>query len=247
MKAKTLLIPLLGSLVLLGGCNQTTEIKDDIKEEETTETENNNEEENAKVIKNINVSADESLELKSESQYSMKDFYFLEMVPVFSDGHIDHFTRPIYQYQTMSEVVKEGFYQFTINATNKKAGDLYFNIDIDIDKGLEDAFRIEVYNEAKNKSVIYSFKEMESITQGQLDLNGDNELDKDMMGNPITYTTGEESYHVEKMNNTPFTQVEQDEEMSLRVTVYFDGFYLDNSNTNQALYKLDLKLEIKDN
>ena len=232
-KAKVL-FSLFGALaLLLTGCGDNNQEPEPSGEEE--------------VEKFINVKDSDTVEVKSEKSYSLKDFGFLELAPIFQDSHIDHFGVAIYQQAVISNVREDGFFTLNINLTAKASGNLYFNVNYQILEELQDAFRIELYSQSLSKSVIYSFKTMESVTEGKADLNADGVNDKEeFTGEEIIYTTGEHSYNVEAFNTNPYTSVNENDEINIKATVYFDGFYTPSVMPgNQNPSDLDMLFEIR--
>ena len=230
------LFSLLGALtLLLTGCNENNqESKNQDSEDEVIE-------------RFINVKDSETVEVKSTKNYSLNNFVFKEASPVFADSHIDHFVIPVYQQKVMTQVAQDGFFTLDISLTAKSSGNLYFNINYQILEQLQDAFRIELYSQSLSKSVIYSFKTMESVTEGKADLNADGVNDKEeFTGEEIIYTTGEHSYNVEAFNTNPYTSVNENDEINIKATVYFDGFYTPSvmpGNHNPS--DLDMLFEIR--
>ena len=194
----------------------------------------------------IKVQGNESVEVTSTTSYSLKDFTFYEAAPVFVDSHIDHFVMAVYGQEVMTTVQERGFFTLDIAMTAKASGNLYFNVNYQILEQLQDAFRIELYSQSLNKSVIYSFKGGESITEGKADLNADGMDDKKNLGEDIIYTTGEHSYNTEAFNTNPYTSVNENDQISIKATVYFDGFYLTNTiPTIQNPSDLEMLFEIR--
>lgn len=195
------------------------------------------------------IKTNDGLSLLSESKRSIKDGELREAVPIFVDGHIDHFACPVYQYKTIEQVVNEGFIQFNISLKAKQAGSLYFNIDSDAKGAIQNALRIELYQQSTSKSVIYSYAGGESVTEGYLDLNFDGKNDRDGTfgddGEEILYTTGSHSYNTEKFNTNSFKVMENDEELNLRATIFIDGFYTSNDTYQGNMKKINLLFDIK--
>lgn len=195
------------------------------------------------------IKTNDGLSLLSESKRSIKDGELREAVPIFVDGHIDHFAYPVYQHKTIEQVVNEGFIQFNISLKAKQSGSLYFNIDSDAKGTIQNALRIELYQQSASKSVVYSYAGGESVTEGYLDLNSDGKNDRDGTfggdGEEILYTTGSHSYNTEKFNTNPFKVMENDEELNLRATIFIDGFYTSNENFQGIMKKINLLFDIK--
>lgn len=191
--------------------------------------------------KYIKVTGNESIEVTSPASYSLKGFNFYDATPVFVDSHIDHFVFPMHGQRVINNIRSDGFYMMDIALKAKASGDLYFNVNYPINEELQDAFRIELYSQSLNKSVIYSFKGGESLTEGHADLNGDGQDDKDGSGEYIIYTTGEHSYNTEAFNTNAFTSVNENGELSIKATIYYDGFYVSN-NTSGIKDMLDLEM-----
>ena len=195
----------------------------------------------------IKVKGNESIEITSPTSYSLKSFYFQEVTPIFVDSHIDHFVIPLCGQRVITNVHENGFYILNVNLKAKATGGLYFNINYQINEGLQDAFRIELYTQSINKSTIYSFDGRESITEGKIDLDCDNQYDKDpITREEIIYTTGEHSYQTEAFNTSPYLNVNENDEISIKATIYFDGFYLTNGDTdNQNPSDLEMLFDIR--
>ena len=229
IKTKTLFSLLAALSLLLTGCG------DNNQQEQTSEKE-----------KYINIQGNESIEVKSDASVSLKNFNFYDATPIFMDSHIDHFVVPRFGERLIVNIRNEGFYVLNINLKAKSSGGLYFNIDYSLDEDLKDAFRIELYSQSINKSVIYSFKGGESLTEGKADLNGDQEFDKDGSGEEIIYTTGEHSYDTEAFNTNPYTNLNENDEISIKATIYFDGFYIpSNTQSIRDLPDLNMLFEIR--
>ena len=194
----------------------------------------------------IKVKGNESVEVTSPASYSLKDFNFYELAPVFQDSHIDHFVIAIHLQRVITNVKEDGFFTLDIALTAKASGNLYFNVDYQIAQELQDAFRIELYSQSLNKSVIYSFKGGESITEGTADLNADGQPDKDpQTGEDMIYTTGEHSYNTEAFNTNPYTSVNENDQINIKATVFFDGFHLQDLPGIQNPSDLNMLFEIR--
>ena len=193
----------------------------------------------------VNVEAKDPLQLKSDSKYSLNGFNFYEMVPVFVDGHIDHFVTPVLGQAQVNKTVSTGFFQKNVILNSSSAGGLYLNLDSDAEGTIKNALRIELYEESLNKSVVYSYSAGESITEGKADLDGDGSPDKNINGEEIVYTTGSHSYQCEQFGKAAFSELKENEELSLRMTIFIDGFQTDSSNYTTNLTKLDISFELK--
>lgn len=230
MKTKSLLI--LGAAFLtLTGCSVTP----------NDNTNNNNK------YFSITVKNNESLDRKSEEQYPFEGFMFQEVVPIFEDGHIDHFGAPIAGEPLIKNVVRDGYILVYVGFFAQATGSLHFNINSDASGTMKDALRVELYHQVSNTSVIYSDAGGESITEGKADLNADGQPDKDpMTGEEIIYTNGQHSYNTVKFDNTtPFMSVNNGDELGFRVLVYIDGFQTETENYTSPMYKLELSFEVK--
>ena len=218
-------------IVALAGCNSPLVPKGD--------------DDDAKKDVSVHVTTKDPLQLLSDAKYSLDNMAFKELAPVFEDGHITGFGMAIYQMPLISPTVEDGFFQTTINLKAGSAGSLYFNLDSDAEGTLKDALRIELYQESMNKAVIYSYEGGESITEAEADLNADGQPGKDMNGETIMYTNGAHSYMTKKFNQSAFSNLNENEEISLRATIFFDGFQTNTESFTKNINKLDLSFELK--
>ena len=205
------------------------------------------------VNKCVNVKPDESLELLSKDSYSIKEKTFYPAAPVFVEGHIDHFVIAEYRRELIDTVLSSDYYFCsTINIKAKTTGSLYFDINFTVSDAFKDSIRIELYETTKNKSVIYSYNGGESLTEGTFDLNADGLPDKkgtyDWDENSTeycVYTTGEHSYQTEKFSETPYLTVNENDELTIRINFWFDGFYSENNPEPADFGDLDLLFSVK--
>jgi len=241
MKQKTLLklISLFGFVLV--GCAS------DPKKDEEQDSQNITE-----VEKFIYISTNESLNLLSSSTCTLKNTYFNEVAPIFEDNHIDHFANAEYQRPLVKDTNNNSFFTTTIQLKSNIDGELYFNINFPVSESIKKGLRIELFTETINKSVIYSFEGGESKTEGYLDLNGDNELDK-VGGYPweeqsdelVLYSTGSPSYNTEKFNENAYLTLNKEEQVNVKFTLYFDIFYSSQSLSMNNLANLNLFFEVR--
>ena len=201
------------------------------------------------VDKYVYVKPNSSLELKSDESYSIKNFYFNPIAPIFQDGHIDHFVIAEAYHELITTVATDYNISLNISFKAKSAGSIYFNLDYGVDDKYKDSVRIELYEEIKNKSVIYSYNGGESLTEGEDDLDADGQPDKAGYlweeQHICIYTTGEHSYQTEKFNESPYLTVEENEEINIRVNFWFDGFYTNGTPGREDPNNINLLFELK--
>ena len=192
----------------------------------------------------LSIKTNESVELLSQDSYPIPDGTLKEVTPTFKDGHIDYFGAPIYQTE-MIQKVNDGYLEINISLKPLVNGSLYFNLNSDATGTYKDALRVELYQQASNTSVIYSYEGGESISTGTADLNGDGQIDKDSFsGEEIKYTNGQASYHTEKFNSK-YIDVTENESIEIHAYTYIDGFTLNNEAHTSNFKQLEFIFEVK--
>ncbi len=193
-----------------------------------------------------------SFELLSPASYDISKLYFYAVVPLFEDNHISQLANTESGIANINSIMENGYFNETISLKAKTNGSIYFAINFPLKEEYKNGLRIELYNQANNKSVIYSFNGGESITEGplDLDLDGQNDIDKDNpfhhgTGEVITYTTGSHSYNTEKFDKNPYLSVNENDEVSIAIKIYFDLFYVLSVPYPQDMPNIDLIFKIK--
>ena len=195
------------------------------------------------------VKTNSGLELKSDASYSIKNFHFEPIAPIFENGHVDHFVIALAYQELITHVATD--YNISLNASfkAKSAGSIYFNLDYGVNEKYKDSVRVELFESTKNKSVIYSYNGGESLTEGEDDLDADGQPDKTGYlwdeQHVCIYTTGEHSYQTEKFNENPYLTVEENEEINIRVNFWFDGFYTNGTPGREDPNNINLLFELK--
>lgn len=184
------------------------------------------------------------------------------------DGKITFYEPPICGEAQLREVTDsrrdDCFFEqqviFEFDKNNKKNADFIYLTDISFSSKQEDNklfknLRVALFDGATNDyyySFSYDKNGTETSTTMNLDLNGDGELDKDLDGNLINYTTGMPLYatdpydlaiprEIEKINNE-FDKIHQfiKPDKPLTIRVWVEGW--DLTNEDPLSLKADMNL-----